>query len=243
MSEAAEKMEPPQEKCFPENLPPRWRELLKAESDQPYFKNLTNFLRFEAHAKKIIYPERSRILRALQLVDYDQVRVVILGQDPYHGPRQAVGLSFAVPNDLFPKPPSLQNIFKEISADLQLQMNPKASELTGWARQGVLLLNTALTVEAGQAFSHRNRGWETFTDKIIQQLSHRQRPIVFLLWGAAAHSKASLIDPQKHFILKAAHPSPLSASKGFFGCKHFSKTNEILTEKLHENSIDWKASL
>lgn len=225
---------------FPNNLPEGWRNLLKDEANEPYFTELTQFLKREFSAQKKIYPARPHILRALQEVDYEQVKVVILGQDPYHGADQAIGLSFAVPNSLRLKPPSLQNIFKEISADLQTSMNAHQSELSEWAKQGVLLLNTVLTVEAGKAFSHRNKGWEIFTDKIIQHLSNRKKPIVFLLWGSAAHQKSALIDPRRHFILKAAHPSPLSAHKGFFGCRHFSKANSILKDKIHETPISWQ---
>ncbi|MDB5037198.1 MAG: ung [Bacteriovoracaceae bacterium] len=225
---------------FPHNLPIGWQKLLEKDVDEPYFKSLTKFLKSEYLAKKTIYPPAERILKALQLVDFDEVKVVILGQDPYHGKNQAVGLCFSVPNETFPKPPSLQNIYKEISSDIGVPMNPKVSNLTGWAHQGVLLLNTVLTVEAGKAFSHRNQGWEIFTDKIIRFLSAREKPIVFLLWGAAAQKKVDLIDTQKHFVLKAAHPSPLSAHAGFFGCKHFSKTNTILKEKLKSSPIDWQ---
>jgi uracil-DNA glycosylase len=232
-----------QSKSFPDNLPPAWRELLKDEVNQPYFKSLTKFLAVEYQKKKMIYPARENILRALQAVDYPDVKVVILGQDPYHGVGQAVGLCFSVPNDLKLKPPSLQNIFKEIATDLKVEMNPTQSELNAWANQGVLLLNTVLTVRGGQAFSHRNQGWEIFTDKIIRLLSAREIPIVFLLWGSAAHAKAEFIDQKKHYVLKAAHPSPLSAHRGFFGCRHFSKANQILAEKIHATPIDWQRTV
>ncbi len=223
---------------FPDNLPEGWRELLKREAEEPYFKKLIQFLKAEYQKKTPIYPRRDRIMRALQMVDYPKVRVVILGQDPYHGAGQAIGLCFAVPNELKPKPPSLMNIFKEIEADTGSKVNPGDSELTGWASQGVLLLNTVLTVRHSQAFSHRDKGWEVFTDKIIGLLSQREDPMVFILWGSAAHSKQNLIDTKKHFVLKAAHPSPLSAYKGFFGCKHFSQANQIL-QKLGKPAIDW----
>lgn len=223
---------------FPDNLPPGWRKLLGAEKDKPYFRELTAFLKKEYASGKTIYPPRNLILRALQTVDYKDVKVVILGQDPYHGPDQAVGLCFAVSNGLRVKPPSLGNIFKEIAADLKVSMTGKSSELKGWTDQGVLLLNTVLTVRAGQAFSHRDKGWETFTDEVLKALNEREEPIVFLLWGAAAQKKAAFITNKKHFVLKAAHPSPLSAHNGFFGCAHFSKTNEIL-KKLGREPIEW----
>lgn len=226
------------QKRFPENLPPGWRRLLEEEKEKPYFKKLGAFLKEEYQKKKAIFPRKDRILRALQLTDFDQVRVVILGQDPYHGEGQAVGLCFAVPNELQPKPPSLLNIFKELERDIGFKWNAKDSELTGWARQGVLLLNVVLSVEKNKAFSHRNRGWEIFTDRIISLLSERHQPIVFLLWGSAAQKKEELIDKKKHFILKAAHPSPLSAHRGFFGCGHFSKANQLI-EKIYEEKIDW----
>jgi len=224
---------------FPDNLPPLWRELLKDEVEKGYFKNLTSFLKTEYKAGKKIYPPRPKILRALQLVDYSDVKVVILGQDPYHGDGQATGLSFAVPDQLQPKPPSLINIFKEIEADIGFHWNRKDSELTGWAKQGVLLLNAVLSVRRSQAFSHQNQGWEIFTDTIIQKLNQREHGMIFLLWGSAAQKKACLVTNRQHFILKCAHPSPLSAHRGFIGCKHFSRANRILQEDLHVEPIDW----
>lgn len=174
---------------FPENLPPIWKEKLSPEAGEPYFKALSSFLKSQYGAKKIIFPPRDRILNALQSVDYPDVRVVLLGQDPYHGAGQAIGLSFAVPNELFPKPPSLQNIFKEIKSDLGVEIPNDRSDLSGWAKQGVLLLNAVLTVEESQPASHQGKGWEIFTDKIIGHLNDRECPVVFLLWGNYARQK------------------------------------------------------
>lgn len=225
------------EKSFPENLPTGWQTRLSPEAERPYFKALTRFLVGEYKANQPIFPARQHILRALQKVDYDQVKVVILGQDPYHGPNQAIGLSFGVPNDLLPKPPSLQNIFKELHSDLGIPI-PKQSDLTGWAEQGILLLNTVLTVRKGQAFSHRDRGWEQFTDRIIHLLNERNQPMIFLLWGSAAQKKKAFITNPNHIILESAHPSPLSAYRGFFGSHPFSKMNEIL-KRLGREPIQW----
>jgi uracil-DNA glycosylase len=224
---------------FPENLPPGWKSRLSAEREKDYFRKLARFLQEEYRAKRTIYPPRPLILRALQTVDYEKVKVVILGQDPYHGPGQAIGLSFAVPNELNPKPPSLTNLFKEISSDLGVDMTGKGSDLSGWADQGVLLLNTVLTVRASQAFSHREAGWEPFTDRVIQTLNERERPVVFILWGAAAQKKKALITSSRHFFLESPHPSPLSASRGFFGCRHFSQANAILRDRIGTQPIDW----
>jgi uracil-DNA glycosylase len=218
-------------------LPPGWRKLLQNELNEPYFQKLTDFLRSEYQSKEV-YPAQENVMAALQSVDFDEVRVVILGQDPYHGEGQAIGLSFAVPNRLKPKPPSLKNIFKEIAQDLGCSIDTEKSDLSSWTAQGVLLLNTVLTVRKAEAFSHRDRGWEILTDKIIRHLNSRQKPIVFLLWGAAAQKKKTLITNQQHFILEAAHPSPLSAHNGFLGCKHFSKTNAALTS-WGQVAIDW----
>ncbi|MGE0616248.1 MAG: uracil-DNA glycosylase [Bacteriovoracia bacterium] len=224
---------------FPDNLPPAWKAHLAGQAEQAYFKQLTTFLVREHQAKQKIYPQRAWILRALQMVDYDQVKVVILGQDPYHGAGQAIGLSFGVPNDLFPKPPSLQNIFKELESDLGVKPAKEKSDLTGWAAQGVLLLNAVLTVRHGQAFSHRDAGWEQFTDYVIQRLNERETPVVFILWGAAAQRKKALITNPRHFMIESPHPSPLSASRGFFGSRPFSKVNEILEKKLGVAPIEW----
>lgn len=223
---------------FPDNLPPGWRARLAPEKDKPYFKALTAFLKSEYAGGKKVYPARENVLRALQSVDYDDVRVVILGQDPYHGAGQAIGLSFAVPNELKPKPPSLGNIFKEIASDLKVEMSGKPTDLSGWAAQGVLLLNTVLTVRANQAFSHQGKGWEQFTDHVIGELDQRKKPIVFLLWGSPARKKKELLKSGHHFILESPHPSPLSAHRGFFGNRHFSQANALL-EKNHGAAIDW----
>lgn len=217
-------------------LHPEWKEVLGDEFSQPYMKELKAFLREEAHNGKIIYPNGAEIFNALNATPLSKVRVVILGQDPYHGPRQAHGFCFSV-QDGVPPPPSLKNIFKEIHSDLGLPI-PKTGNLTPWANQGVLLLNTVLTVEAEKAASHRDRGWEKFTDKIIQTLSTRKEPIVFLLWGSFAHKKEPMIKTPPHIIFKTVHPSPLSAYGGFLGCKHFSKTNEILRQ-WGNKEINW----
>ena len=194
---------------------------------------LRNFLREEAEVE--VFPPPAQRLRAFELTSFDEVRVVILGQDPYHGPGQAHGLAFSVPKGVKP-PPSLRNILKELSL-----INPPHGDLRAWARQGVLLLNTVLTVRAGDANSHRNRGWERFTDEVIHTLSEGREELVFLLWGAAAIKKSSLIDAQRHLVLTAPHPSPLSAYRGFFGCGHFIAVNAHL-ESLGRQPIDWSLS-
>jgi uracil-DNA glycosylase len=224
---------------FPENLPPIWRRHLAHEANEAYFKDLTRFLVTEYKKGAKIFPENRNVLRAIQSLDLPDVKVVILGQDPYHGEGQAMGLAFAVPNELTPKPPSLVNIFKEIRDDLGVAIPAQCSDLSGWVAQGVLLLNTVLTVRAHQAFSHREKGWETFTDAIIRVLDAREDPIVFLLWGSAAQKKKALIQNPRHFILESAHPSPLSAHRGFLGNRHFSKTNAIL-RKLGKEEIRWE---
>jgi len=230
--------EPSEAAAFPENLPAGWRKILAPEKDRDYFRKLENFLQSEKKSRATVYPASENILRALQLLDFEDVRVVVLGQDPYHGMGQAVGLSFAVPNHLKPKPPSLMNIFKEIASDLNVKIDPSQSELTNWVKQGVLLLNTVLTVKAGQAFSHRDKGWEVFTDRIIEELGARKQALVFILWGAAAQKKKALISNKAHYILESVHPSPLSSHRGFFGSKPFSKTNAWL--KAHAlDPIDW----
>lgn len=223
---------------FPENLPSAWRECLAPEKDKPYFQSLTRFLKEEYSKGEVIYPARDYVLRALQSLDLPKVRVVILGQDPYHGAGQAIGLSFAVPNELSPKPPSLQNIFKEIESDLGVSIPKKFSDLSGWVEQGVLLLNSVLTVRANQAFSHRDQGWEMFTDEVIRAIDRHGDRVVFLLWGSAAQKKKFLLTSGKHFTLESPHPSPLSAHRGFLGNKHFSKTNEFLV-KTGRKPIDW----
>lgn len=223
---------------FPENLPAAWKNHLSPEAKQEYFLKLSRFLKGEYQKKQEVFPPREKILRALQSLDYPEVKVVILGQDPYHGPGQAVGFSFAVPNDLRPKPPSLVNIFKEIKSDLNKDIDPTKSELTQWVSQGVLLLNTVLTVRRSQAFSHRDQGWEFFTDRVISRLNDREDPVVFILWGAPSRKKKALITNKQHYIIESAHPSPLSAHSGFFGSRPFSKANAFLV-KLGKAPIDW----
>lgn len=212
-----------------------WKAALKGEFASDYMSSLRGFLKSEAQAKKVIYPKGADIFNAFNLTPLSQVKVVMLGQDPYHGPGQAHGLCFSV-QDGVALPPSLRNIFKEIQDDLKVKI-PSSGNLTKWAQQGVLLLNTVLTVERGKAASHRGRGWEQFTDKVIEVLNSRQDPIVFVLWGSFAQSKAAMIKAP-HKILKAPHPSPLSAHRGFMGCKHFSKVNEIL-KGWGKEPIDW----
>jgi uracil-DNA glycosylase len=212
-----------------------WKEVLRDEFGAPYFMELTEFLR-EEKKKHIIYPPGPLIFSAFNHTPFNRVKVVILGQDPYHGPGQAHGLCFSVPDGV-PHPPSLLNIFKEIKSDLGIPI-PKNSNLTKWTGQGVLLINAILTVRANEPTSHQNKGWETFTNAVIRNLSDKRKNLVFLLWGNYALAKESLIDSSRHYILKAAHPSPLSANRGFFGCRHFSRTNQILTEQ-GLNEIDW----
>lgn len=205
-----------------------WKSRLKEEFGKPYFKELAAFVR-DAYVAKTVYPPPKRVFSALDAVAFEDVRVVILGQDPYHGPGQAHGLCFSVPDGV-PKPPSLQNIFKEIHQDLGLPI-PASGNLEHWAKQGVLLLNATLTVEAGQAGSHQGKGWEEFTDAVIRKLSDGREGLVFLLWGAYAQKKGAHIDRAKHLVLTAPHPSPLSAHNGFFGSRHFSKTDGYLVSK------------
>lgn len=212
-----------------------WREVLSEEFEAEYFTTLRNFL-VEEKKKYTIYPPGLLIFNAFNHTPFNRVKVVLLGQDPYHGQGQAHGLCFSVPDGI-PRPPSLLNIFKEIETDLGIPV-PRSGNLTRWAQQGILLLNAILTVRENQAGSHQNQGWERFTDSVIRNISERRRNIIFLLWGAYAQAKESMIDPGKHHILKAAHPSPLSASKGFFGCRHFSVTNNILRE-MGLQEIDW----
>jgi len=214
-----------------------WQTSLAAEKQKPYFQKILQFLKDEKAHGKIIYPQQSDIFNAIRFTPLAETKVVILGQDPYHGPNQAYGLCFSVRPGV-PAPPSLQNIFKELNSDLQVP-TPNHGCLEKWARQGVLLLNTVLTVEAGKAHSHAKIGWEIFTDKVIQILDAEQQDLIFLLWGSHAQSKQNLIDPRKHYIIKAPHPSPLSAHRGFLGCKHFSKTNELL-KKFGKPPIDWR---
>jgi uracil-DNA glycosylase len=215
-----------------------WKQVLKEEFEKPYFEQIVNFLKTEKATGKKIFPTGSNIFNAFNKTSFDKVKVVILGQDPYHGIGQAHGLSFSVAPGV-KIPPSLQNIFKEIKADLGVENPPNFGDLTHWAEQGILLLNAALTVRDGEPMSHAKIGWAQFTDAVIKTISDKKENVIFLLWGKFAQDKQILINTDSHYILKAAHPSPLSAHNGFLGCKHFSKTNEILV-KHGENPIDWK---
>lgn len=213
-----------------------WKDALREEFDKPYMQQLGEFLRTEKAAGKVIFPPGPLIFNALNTTPLEKVKVVIIGQDPYHGPGQAHGLCFSVQPGV-PTPPSLQNIYKELQRDLNLPI-PNHGYLQHWAEQGVLLLNTSLTVEQARAGSHANAGWQLFTDKVIEVVSQRCENLVFLLWGSHAQSKQKLIDAQKHLILKSAHPSPLSAYRGFLGNGHFSRTNKFL-EQHGLAPIDW----
>ncbi|CAM4171956.1 uracil-DNA glycosylase [Lederbergia lenta] len=215
-----------------------WGTLLEEEFQKPYYEKLRSFLEKE-YEKKVIYPAQKDIFNALHYTPYENVKVVIIGQDPYHGPGQAHGLSFSVKPDV-KIPPSLRNIFKELHADLGFTV-PNNGYLVKWAEQGVLMLNTVLTVRAGEAHSHRGKGWETFTDKIISFINEREQPVVFILWGRPAQEKMKLIDTKKHKVIMSPHPSPFAARKGFFGSKPFSKANEIL-EEIGATAIDWEIS-
>lgn len=212
-----------------------WKEALKDEFDKPYFKQLVEFVKSE-YQSQTVYPPGNRIFSAFDFTPFDEVEVVIIGQDPYHGPNQANGLSFSVADDVR-HPPSLQNIFKELNDDLNVPI-PQSGNLERWAKQGVLMLNATLTVRGSQAGSHQNKGWEIFTDAVIKNLSDKKEKLVFILWGAYAQKKGSIIDASKHFIIKSAHPSPFSAYNGFFGSKPFSKTNEYLKNN-NLNEIKW----
>ena len=214
-----------------------WKEVLYQEFNRSYFQQISAHLKSEKATKAIIYPPGKQIFNAFEKTPFHKLKVVVLGQDPYHGPGQAHGLSFSVPDGVKP-PPSLVNIFKELKKDIGMEI-PSTGNLTLWAEQGVLLLNAVLTVRANEPASHANIGWMDFTNAVIQKISNEKKGIVFLLWGKFAHEKQILIDVTKHHILKAAHPSPFSADKGFFGCKHFSKTNELLMQQGIE-PINWK---
>lgn len=217
-------------------IDPSWFEVLRPQFEAPYFAQLKEFLVAERQ-QYTCYPPGGKIFNAFDSTPFDKVKVVILGQDPYHEPGQAMGLCFSVPNGI-QVPPSLVNIITEINADLGTQIPKTSGDLSGWAEQGVLLLNATLTVRAHQAGSHQHRGWETFTDAAIQALSLQRSGIVFLLWGSYAIAKKALIDTTKHHVLTAPHPSPLSAYRGFFGCHHFLQTNNILAAQ-GEQPIDW----
>ena len=217
-----------------------WNEFLNSELRKPYLVDSLDYIKKEREKGIHIYPEDNDIFNAFKLTDLRDIKVVILGQDPYHGPNQAHGLCFSVLPEI-KIPPSLRNIYKELQSDIDKFVIPDHGYLQFWARQGVFLLNTVLTVEEGKAHSHKNLGWETFTDRVIQIINDELSNIVFLLWGTHAQNKCMNIDESKHHILKASHPSPLSAYRGFFGCKHFSKTNDILT-KNNKKPINWHIS-
>lgn len=217
-------------------IEPSWKQALKSEFDEEYFRSLTGFVRSE-YTTTTVYPPPKFIFNAFALTPFDKVEVVILGQDPYHGPHQANGLAFSV-NDNIPLPPSLQNIYKEIATDLGRKTKNANGNLERWAKQGVMLLNATLTVKAHQAGSHQNKGWEKFTDAVIRVLSDKKEHLVFILWGNYAQRKGAVIDQTKHLVIRSAHPSPLSAYNGFFGSKPFSKTNTYLIEN-GKTPIDW----
>lgn len=219
-------------------LEPGWLHVLGDELEKPYMKSLKSFLLEEKEKGHIVYPKNNEIFNAFNHTHFNKVKVVILGQDPYHGQGQAHGLSFSVQKGIA-LPPSLKNIYKELAQEFKDFSMPSHGDLTSWADQGVLLLNATLTVRAHEAGSHQNKGWEEFTNQVISKLSSEQAGIVFLLWGRFAQQKESLIDAKKHHILKAAHPSPFSAYNGFFGCNHFAKTNEILVKE-GKSPINWQ---
>jgi len=213
-----------------------WNDVLGEEKTKPYFKSILQFLTQEKAAGKTVYPPQDELFSAFKETSFDQVKVVILGQDPYHGPGQAHRLSFSVKPGIKP-PPSLKNIFQELKTDLSIPI-PNHGCLKKWASQGVLLLNTSLSVEASKPQSHAKIGWTVFTDKVMEQLNNHPEPLVFMLWGAHAKNKGALLDTQKHLVLTAAHPSPFSVHQGFWGCKHFSKANAFLISRNRE-PIDW----
>jgi uracil-DNA glycosylase len=214
-----------------------WTDILGQEKQQPYFQQIMRFVESERSAGKIIYPPKKDVFNAFNITKLDKVKVVILGQDPYHGPNQAHGLSFSVLPGV-KTPPSLANMYKELATDISGFVIPKHGFLESWAEQGVMLLNTVLTVEQAKAHSHAKIGWEQFTSVVIQQMSDHCDGLVFLLWGSHAQKKGLVIDKHKHHVLNAPHPSPLSAYRGFFGCKHFSQTNDLLKQQ-GKNPINW----
>ena len=236
MQESAQTADNPESRIDPK-IEPSWKERLGGEFRKPYVTALKTYLKAERATGEVIYPPGPLIFNAFNKTPFDAVKVVILGQDPYHGPGQAHGLCFSVQTGVKP-PPSLVNIFKELHRDVGFQI-PKHGNLEKWAEQGVLLLNACLTVRAGQPASHQRKGWETFTDAAVQRLNEEKEGIVFLLWGRPAQEKGAIIDPKKHHILKAAHPSPFSANRGFFGTRHFSKANAIL-EKAGRSPLIWR---
>ena len=213
-----------------------WDNVLNEELKKEYFQELMSFIKNE-YKNKTIYPKQSEVFNAFRYTDFDDVKVVILGQDPYHGPNQAEGLSFSVSNEVL-KPPSLKNIFKELESDLGIKY-PESNSLKPWAKEGVLLLNAVLTVEEHKPTSHKDKGWETFTDDIIKIINKKETPVVFILWGAYARKKKELITNPIHLVIESAHPSPFSAYNGFFGSKPFSKTNKFLKEN-NLKEIDWR---
>lgn len=219
-----------------EHIHPSWSALLEEEFQSPYFDSLENFVNQE-FKNQIIFPPKSKIFEAFKLTSLSNLKTIVLGQDPYHGPKQANGLSFSVENNQ-KLPPSLKNIFKELVDDLQIE-NPSSGDLSPWAKSGVLLINSVFTVRKGQAASHKNQGWETFTDAVIGKISDHSENLVFILWGKFAHGKKHLINSEKHLILESHHPSPLSAYRGFFGSKPFSKTNVYLKSKGKE-AVNWE---
>ncbi len=228
------------ENSSPAAIHPSWRPLLDAEFAKPYMNELRQYLAHRKTQRVLVYPHSKQWFNAFALTPVESVKVVILGQDPYHGPGQAHGLSFSVPSGV-KLPPSLLNIYKEIDTDVPGEASlaaRRAGCLENWAKQGVFLLNSVLTVEQGQAAAHQGRGWETFTDAVIKYLSDERDDLVFLLWGSYAQKKGQVIDAKRHSVLRAPHPSPLSAHRGFFGCQHFSQTNEWLVEK-EQSPIDW----
>jgi len=219
------------------NLEQSWKQELGSEFEEPYMRDLDQFLQDQKQQKKVIYPNRKDFFSAFDNCPLDKVRIVIIGQDPYHGPEQAHGMCFSVLPGIKP-PPSLANIYKELQSDLNITP-AKHGYLMHWAQQGVLLLNSVLSVEQSTPGSHRGKGWERFTDQVIRVLNDQDKQIIFVLWGSYAQDKGQMIDPNQHVILKAAHPSPFSAYRGFFGCKHFSKINEILSQR-GEDAINWQ---
>jgi uracil-DNA glycosylase len=214
-----------------------WSDVIGAEKQQAYFQQTLSFVDAERQAGKVIYPPAKDVFNAFRFTEFNQVKVVILGQDPYHGPNQAHGLCFSVLPGIKP-PPSLVNMYKELAQDIEGFQIPAHGFLQSWAEQGVLLLNTVLTVEQGKAHSHATSGWEVFTDRVIEAINQHQQGVVFLLWGSHAQKKGRFIDRNKHYVLAAPHPSPLSAHRGFLGCRHFSQTNQLLSQQ-GKTPIHW----
>jgi uracil-DNA glycosylase len=214
-----------------------WNKFIARQAQMPYYQNLQQFLQDQKDLGKIIFPPQALCFHAMDLAPLENIKVVILGQDPYHGDNQAHGLSFSVPDGV-KIPPSLRNIYKELARSLPDYTMPESGNLTHWAKQGVLLLNSVLTVEKGHAGSHASKGWETFTDNIISEINKHKRGVIFLLWGSYAHKKGRLIDTQRHTVLKSTHPSPLSAYRGFLGCDHFKQVNLLISQR-GETRINW----